>query len=208
LKADYIKSILGDAPKLSDIYSYKDGKPLKNKGEMSIRIFNQPNDKIGLFALGTILNYVDALKIEPSLWKESDKSPPNEIVVFDDFFNSDGTFNKENFKKYGVSIASDRSDDPDAPNCFTVRGTSSGIIKVSMNFIDIKLNEEKMRDCVVRDIGFSFGLLLYPLKETARRNEQSFDDFSHDFGPFLAERREKCTSGATEILDYSCLAGN
>lgn len=204
-KSEYIRSILGQNPNLKDVFSFKDGKFVKKIDVIKIRIVNPPNDKIGLFALSNILNYVDALRLDASLWSQKDASGPNEVVVFDDFFDSENNFKKENFAKYGVTMNSDRNSDPQAPNCFTIRDIKSGIITRAMSFIDSKLGDDQTRDCIVRDIGFSFGVQLYSSQNFSSKDYKAFDEFSREFGPYLAEKREECTSRGSETLDYSCL---
>jgi len=117
-----------------------------------------------LFALSAILSYVNAFGIDPSLWTPEKRDEPTDVVVFGDFYNNDNKFNLEAIQKYGVTLDSDKKTDPDAPNCFTVVNIKNGTIVRAMSLIDIKLDEEHMRDCVLRDINYSFGLNIDFLK--------------------------------------------
>lgn len=167
---------------------------------------NQPNDKIGLFALGTILNYVEALDIEPSLWNPTMDKQATDIVVFDDFYTKENKLNFNTLQKYGVNFDPSTKLDDNAPHCFTARDVKNGTIVRALNLIDIKLDEKHMRDCVVRDIGYSFGLNLDFLKNLQPQQMSEFDEFSRDAGPFLAKKREECTPQGREVFEYTCLS--
>jgi len=131
-----------------------------------------------------------------------------DIVVFDELYNKDNKLNFNTLQKYGLNFDPNMKIDDIPPHCFTARDVKNGTIVRALNLVDKNLDEKHMRDCVLRDIGYSFGLNLDFLKEFQPQHMSEFDEFSRDAGPFLAKKREECTPKGRELFEYACLSEN